>query len=502
MSNELYADLNTAADKRFLLGLVGAGPALDKLVAVLERPDFHRAFPRVKVAAWCPAPGADPASVERPPVLAGKKIFSTIERMFTFFPGIGLALDLSGDSAHVGEIRRFAPPGTTLAAHPAIMRFCAAAEDGRLAIAGGERLEKAQSLFGLLVDQFEDDVVILDASGSILDINHHAVVRRNLRREDLLGKHCDSLDAPIEACETDDVDAFRESLATGRRAEHLVTRVMTDGKVRYLSTACFPLVDSIGGRPSRFLYIRRDVTEKQHLEQKLQQAEKMAAIGELSTYMAHEIRNPLFSIGGFANSLLRNTSLNEEAREKARIIFEESRRLDEILKRILNFARPTEQKMGIFNPEIVARQTMELMTIGAAERKITAVSEITPNLPKVLGNAENLKQCLINLVKNAMEAMPDGGTVTMYAYRNDGHVALMVQDTGVGIPPELQDQVFSPFFTTKHGGAGLGLAMSRKMVEEMGGKVYLKSKPGEGTSVILLLPAALAVDDPSLQETK
>ena len=138
---------------------------------------------------------------------------------------------------------------------------------------------------------------------------------------------------------------------------------------------------------------------------------------------------------------------------------------------------------------------MELMCIGSVERGIKAVVDIAPNLPKVMGNAENLKQCLINLVKNAIEAMPDGGTLTLRAYRDDGRVIILIQDTGMGIPPELQEQVFSPFFSTKHGGAGLGLAMSRKVIEEMGGKVLLKSKPGEGTTLILRLPAALAVDD-------
>ncbi len=500
--SQAYSILNTQADKRFLLALIGTGPALEKFTAILERSDFHRAFPRVKVAARCPVPGGAPSGTESPPAPAGRKSFTDIRRMFEFFPGIDLALDLSVDAAHTEEIRRWAPPQTTLAAHSAIMRFCAAADDGRLAIAGAEHLQKAQNLFGLLVDQIEDDILILDETGAILDINQHAVESRNLRRSDVIGKNCDSFDAPVAACEDEAATAFHEAGRTGKHAEHLLTQVMPDGKVRYLSTSCFPLADPAGGKPGRFLFIRRDVTEKQHLEQRLQQTEKMAAIGELSTYMAHEIRNPLFSIGGFANALLRNASLDDDARAKAKIIFEESRRLDEILKSILNFARPTEQKMGIFNPETVARQTMDLMTIGAVERGIKAATEIAPDLPKVMGNAENLKQCLINLVKNAMEAMPEGGSVTMYAYRNDGQVAIMVQDTGEGIPPELQDQVFSPFFSTKHGGAGLGLAMCRKMVEEMGGKVYLKSKPGEGTSIILLLPAAPAVDDPSLQETK
>ncbi len=481
--------------RRFRIGLVGAGPAAERVARILGRPDFHRAFPAVKPACRCLAPTASAPSEGCPP-----KTFAGIKEMFAFYPGLHLVLDLSPTAEHMEELRRHAPVGVTLASHTAILNFCDAAEEGRLSIAGGENLQKAQSLLSLLVDQFEDDIVVLDEAGLILDVNRHTLKRLDLRREDVVGRPCDTLDFFQPECEEHGAKVFLESRTGGRRAEYAFTRMMPDGKVRHLQTFCFPILDPTCGRATRFLYIRRDVTEKQHLEQRLQQTEKMAAIGELSTYIAHEIRNPIFAIGGFANALLRNSSINADAREKARIIFEESRRLDEILKNILNFARPTEQKMGIFDPGTVARQTIELMTIGCRERGINALTDIASNLPKITGNAENLKQCLINLVKNALEAMPDGGDLSLWAYRDDGHVVIMVQDTGVGIPAELHEQVFSPFFSTKHGGAGLGLAMTRKVVEEMGGKVHLRSVPNQGTSVILRLPAALDVEDPSLPE--
>jgi signal transduction histidine kinase len=221
----------------------------------------------------------------------------------------------------------------------------------------------------------------------------------------------------------------------------------------------------------------------------------MAANGEHATYMANEIRNPLFSIGGFANSLLRNPSLNEFAREKAGIIYDESRRLDAILTSILNFARPTQQAIGIFDAATVARQTVDLMCIGSEERGITVNVDIAQGLPKASGNAENLKQCLINLVKNSLEAMPAGGALTLRARQEGPFVRLEVEDTGAGIAPAVQEKVFSPFYTTKHGGAGLGLAMTKKVIEEMRGKVELDSAPGRGTRISLLVPVALAVEE-------
>jgi signal transduction histidine kinase len=133
------------------------------------------------------------------------------------------------------------------------------------------------------------------------------------------------------------------------------------------------------------------------------------------------------------------------------------------------------------------------MTIGNEERGLTVVLDIEPRLPTASGNAENLKQCLINLVKNALEAMPDGGTLTLRAARSDSYVRIDVEDTGRGIPADLQEKIFSPFVTTKNKGSGLGLAMTRKVIQEMGGKVSLESGEGKGTCVSLFVPVALAV---------
>lgn len=497
MGLQTLIDYDSSGARRMLLGIVGQGPALDALTRLLERDDFVAAFPRVKVAGWVPSPGAqlDTASVTVPAVLQSQPLFPDVPALFAARPGITLVIDVSPDARHMEDLRRQAPLNTTLASSDAVLRFYAAAEDGRLAIGGGENLRKAQKLFALLVDQVDGDILIVDRNGIILDMNRHVGESRGLTRNQIIGKPCADLDVSLGLCLTDEAASpYPEARHTGKKAEITSSEVMPTGRVRYIHSLCFPVTDALGN-PSQFLYIRRDVTEQQRLEQRLQQSEKMAAIGELSTYMAHEIRNPVFSIGGFANSLLRNPSLDEAAREKARIIYEESRRLDGILTSILNFARPTEQTLAVFDPESVARQTIELMTIGGEERGINTLVDITPPLPHVEGNPENLKQCLINLVKNAMEAMPEGGTVILRARRNDGYVQIDVEDTGMGIPAELHDQVFSPFYTTKQRGAGLGLAMTRKVIEEMGGKVLLTSYVGKGTCISLMLPVALAVED-------
>lgn len=486
---------------RFRFAFVGQGPTLDVFTRVAERNDFSIAFPRAKIVGWVPTPGAlpDKAALRGPGFLLNRPLFADVAGLFSSHPGLHLAVDLSPDSRHMESMRLHAPASVSLCTSEALLRFCAAAEDGRLAVGGGENLRKSQKFFALLVDQMDGDILILDERGIILDLNRHAAETRDLTRAQLIGRPCSDLDIPMRFCRDDEPCPFHEAKNSARVSEQTFSEVMPSGRVRYIQAACFPVTGTLDSS-TQYLYIRRDVTERHHLEQRLQQAEKMAAIGELSTYMAHEIRNPLFSIGGFANALLRNPSLNDLAREKARIIYDESRRLDVILSNILNFARPTDQAMGEFDLETVARQTIDLMTIGSAERGITVNLDIEAHLPRASGNAENMKQCLINLVKNALEAMPDGGTLTLRAKQSNSYVRIDVEDTGRGIPTELHEKIFSPFFTTKNSGSGLGLAMTRKIINEMGGKVRLESTEGSGTRITLYVPVALAVEDESLAE--
>jgi PAS domain S-box-containing protein len=405
-------------------------------------------------------------------------------------------VDLSPDNRYMERLRAIAPPLVSLFSSDSMLRFCAAIDDGRLRVGiPGSAGRKSQKLFALLVDQVDGDILILDESGIILDANRHAAESCGLKPADLVGKRSAELSQKCGFCFHDEQHcSFQGARATGKQTEHTFTYVLPDGRARDVRNICYPVADAFGS-PNLYLYWQRDITERHQMEQRLQQSEKMAAIGELSTYMAHEIRNPLFSIGGFANSLLRNPSLNEFAREKAGIIYDESRRLDAILTSILNFARPTQQAIGIFDAATVARQTVDLMCIGSEERGITVKVEIAEGLPKVSGNAENLKQCLINLVKNSLEAMPSGGALTVRARQEGPYVRLEVEDTGAGIAPDVQEKVFSPFYTTKHGGAGLGLAMTKKVIEEMRGKVELESALGRGSRISLLVPVALAVEE-------
>lgn len=343
------------------------------------------------------------------------------------------------------------------------------------------------------LDQIEEEVLIVDTDGVVLNMNAPLLAAWGGVKDDYLGKDCGSLNRQELAC-ADGRLFFNAVLDSGKHVVETYTEVDADSRISYYHVNAFPLRDA-EGKIVRLVLTRRNTTAEMHMEQRMYQNQKMASIGELSTYLAHEIRNPLFAIGGFANSLLRTAGLDEAAREKARIILKESQRLDNILKSIVNFARPTEQALGDVDLNVVVSQTVEIMGIGT-EKEIPIVVDLARGLPKVYGNSEMLKQCLINLIKNAQEALTRG-TIKVRTRYADAMVILDVEDDGPGIPHDLQEKIFSPFFSTKDKGAGIGLAMTQKILNEIGGKIVLTSKVGHGTLVTITLKPALAVADDS-----
>jgi len=340
-----------------------------------------------------------------------------------------------------------------------------------------------------VLSALDEEVFLLDPDGRVLEANRAA--RESLGQEPL-GLVCKELAECRAGARADGSCPLQQTLDTGQPTEADYSLVDPDGRMRHFRVRTVPILGADGAL-SCVVRIKRDVTRRRLMEQKLQQSEKMAAIGELSTYIAHEIRNPLFAIAGFSNSLLRSPALDASAREKAEIIGRESRRLEGILKSILNFARPTDATPGEVDLNAVVRNTVAFLRLGCADNLCIDL-ELAPDLPLARGVADLLTQCLVNLVKNGLEAMPDGGRLVVSTRLDRDMLALSVADTGRGIPPENLDKVFNPFFSTKDQGAGLGLAMTKKIVEEAGGRVLLESTPGQGTTVTLLLAPVLAAE--------
>jgi len=236
--------------------------------------------------------------------------------------------------------------------------------------------------------------------------------------------------------------------------------------------------------------------EMREMEKSLHRADKLAAIGTLASSIAHEIRNPLVSIKTFTQLALRKFNNRDFLDKFKAIVPEEMERLENILNQLLNFGRPSEPEFHSINVEEVIDTILSLMNTELSQSNIQVIKLYGNDVPQIMADGEQLKQVFMNLVLNAIHAMPEGGSLKVItalgqelAGRNiSDYISIELQDTGGGIPEKNLDNLFSPFFTTKERGTGLGLSISRRIIEEHNGRINVKSELGKGTTFTIKLP--------------
>ena len=246
--------------------------------------------------------------------------------------------------------------------------------------------------------------------------------------------------------------------------------------------------DEIGDLAAAFNQMTRDL--KQSRDQ-LIQAERLATAGKMSASFAHEIRNPLSSMRMLAQMLMQKPEMAVEKHQQSlRYILEEIEQIDTIVKGLMDFARPAALNL-IHQPlSPVLQAVLDLMEANLAHHQIQLVLDVLPETPEIQFDSDKLKQAFMNVVLNAMEAMPQGGVLEVSTIVGEDTVGIKVVDNGVGISAEDLAHLFEPFFTKKPRGTGLGLANVKRILEEHGGSVEIKSVLDEGTEVLLWLPLA------------
>lgn len=236
--------------------------------------------------------------------------------------------------------------------------------------------------------------------------------------------------------------------------------------------------------------------------EQLRRADRLSALGELSAGLAHEIRNPLGSIEG-AVQILGRRELSEDTRlEFADLAYREAVRLKGLLTNFLEFARPQPPRIAASEVVLLLESVAKLASETAMMARVTLQIQTAEELPPVSVDPEQIKQVLLNLVINAVQAMPNGGQVTLRARRDGDWIQLEVEDEGVGIPPDDFERVFDPFFTTRSNGTGLGLSIAYQIVSQHGGHISARRNAQRGMTFTVTLPltTAAVIEPPVLQE--
>jgi PAS domain S-box-containing protein len=247
-----------------------------------------------------------------------------------------------------------------------------------------------------------------------------------------------------------------------------------------------------------------DVTDRVTLAQEVQQAEKLAVVGQLAAGIAHQIGTPLNVISGSAEYLMMEWGAERPRPQELEIIVAQTDRITRLIQQLLNFARPARMELRPLDVNTLLREALELTQHQIAKGQIEVRADFQPGLLPITGDANQLEQAFLNIIINAWHAMPQGGTLTLRTrlasagerHRRVGRggipgIEAVIADSGIGIPPEHLPRIFDPFFSTKGvgKGTGLGLAISRRIIDDHHGSIEVRSEVGRGTAFTIWLPA-------------
>ena len=355
----------------------------------------------------------------------------------------------------------------------------------------GERVQAGQ-IDGIL-DSLEDAVIVLNARQQVVFCNEPA--------EALLGKWIDSAfgetSEPLQAPDHPLAPFVAELFQRGIERRNATVKVpLRDGQTRELTVSSYRIPG--GERAGGAVLAIRDLDPVRAVQSLVTYSQKLAALGRLTSGVAHEVKNPLNAMRIHLELLkARLGGTNPAARENLDVIAHEIQRLDRVVQGFLKFVRPEELNLAPVDVGALLSEVARLMT-PEAERAGTRIAvDVAPELPPVAGDAGLLQQACTNLVTNAIQSMPDGGAVTIDAYRGtDGAIAVRVRDEGVGIPSDDLERIFRLYYTTKPQGSGIGLSMVYRIVQMHDGRIDVDSEVGRGTVMTMTLPVASRSSSP------
>jgi len=338
-----------------------------------------------------------------------------------------------------------------------------------------------------LIQTSNDGIIANDEHGNILIFNEGAERVLGYRKDEVIGRiKVTQLYPPKVAQEVKAKIASLEYGGTGRLIHYETVGLSQTGEQIPLELSA----SLIHGDDQEVTTVGffRDLRERKQLQEKLLQAERLAALGQMAAHISHEVKNPLMVIGGLARQVLKASGTDpDKSAEKLGIIVEEIRRLEEFLAEVGSFAKLSEPRKCPVDLNALIRDLGLKLEPSLQEHRITLAMHLDPNLPQVQFDPLLLRQVFLNIAKNGIEAMPAGGTLTFTSSRDHDRVLVRIDDSGEGIPPEIIDKIFQPFYSTKPKGSGLGLAISQTIVTAHHGEIRVESHLHQGTGMTVLL---------------
>jgi PAS domain S-box-containing protein len=373
-----------------------------------------------------------------------------------------------------------------------------------------KRAEQASRRLAAIVESSEDAIVSKDLNGIITSWNQAAERLFGYRAEEIIGK---SVTLLIPPGRDDEEPAILARIRRGEPIAHYETvRRRKDGSLLDISLTVSPIRDA-QGKIVGASKIARDITRRkraeealrqneeklrrqaQELEQQLIMSGRLVSLGEVTASMAHEFNNPLGIIMGFVEDMLSSTDPADPNYRALQIVDEESKRCRQIVRDLMEYARPRSIEFCSTSIIDVIEKTLQLVENRLYKQKVAVEKKLDPELPRIQADSPQLEQVLVNLYLNAIDAMPEGGKLTVEASmaQTDGTApmaVITVADTGFGIAEMDLAKIFQPFFTAKkRRGIGLGLPICQRIIKNHGGRIEVESRPGTGSSFKIYLPS-------------
>ena len=348
-----------------------------------------------------------------------------------------------------------------------------------------KRFKASEKRFRAILDTATDAILSIDENHSLILFNNAAQKIFGYSREEVLGKNLNILIPPNYGDHARFVNRFlkeRTSDLIGKTTSLTALRKGGEYFPIELSLSFLEMEGEI-----TFTAIIRDVSEQKRLERKLLQSERLAAVGHSAAHVAHELKNPLMIIGGFSNQI-KKTLGNDNDQKKLSMILEEVRRLERLVAELGDFTKEYSLLKRKADINAVLRDVIKIMAGAYPTKKYIFKEILSREVDEITCDPDRLKQVFINIISNGLEAMTEGGCLSITTERLPGHVEVRISDEGTGIPEADLKHIFEPFYTTRENGAGLGLSISYKIIEAHEGDLSALSEPGKGTTFIVQLP--------------